>query len=48
MAEFNAERFLDGLTAQELSELKAVLNSEEYERIIEDWEESFDMLSEDY
>lgn len=35
---FNAEDFISGLTARELSELKALLASEEYTRIIEDWE----------
>ena len=43
-----AEKIVEQLTAQELSELKALLNSEEYTRIIEDWEESFNANLEDY
>ncbi len=35
---FNAEKHIEGLTARELSELRALLNSEEYVRITEDWE----------
>lgn len=39
MPEFNAEDFIADLSARELSELRALLNDEEYSRIIEDWEE---------
>jgi len=37
---FNAEQFISGLNARELSELKALLDSDEYTEMIERWEES--------
>ena len=44
---FDAEQFVIGLSARELSELRSLLESEEYSRIIEDWEEGFDLPDED-
>lgn len=42
MGEFNAENFIQHLSARELSELKALLNSDEYTDMIDRWEESMD------
>ena len=42
------EQLAEQLSAQELSEMRALLNGEEYTRIIEDWEESFSTNLEDY
>ncbi len=44
---FNAEKFVEGLTAQALSELRALLNSEEYVNLTEDWREGFDRSDDD-
>ena len=35
---FNAESFIAGLSVRELSELRALLNSEEYSWMIDDYE----------
>lgn len=42
------EQLAEQLTAQELSVLRALLNGEEYSRVIDDWEESFNESLEDY
>ena len=44
---FRPEEFIVGLTASELSQLRALLNSDEYMEIIEKWEESMDDFNED-
>ena len=44
---WNAEQFIQGLSAQQLSELLALLTSEEYTNIIEAWEDCIYNSSDD-